>query len=145
MSDESKRQIHPVRLAAFMLIGAAIALCFWAPIKDDVTGWQNLRRLVSAVVGAFVGGAIELSVRPVLHRSFLETRRGTWIIVTVFLIYPLSIGPAALLVKSAHWLAEPGQIVYGPLSWTSRNCRPVNDALGCYLQLWGRGTPVPNN
>ena len=37
-----------------MLIGAAIALCFWASLKDDVTGWQNFVRFVSAVVGAFL-------------------------------------------------------------------------------------------
>jgi hypothetical protein len=139
MSDEPKRQPHPVRLASFMLIGAAIALCFWAPLKDDVTGWQNFVRFVSAVTGAFIGGATELSVRPLLRGSFLETRRATWIIA-VFVIYPLSIGPAAGLEDAARtpWLGGPLQIIYGPADSAFQLCRPVNQAYGWYLGLWLR-------
>jgi hypothetical protein len=137
MSDEPKRQPHPVRLASFMLIGAAIALCFWAPIKDDVTGWQNFMRFVSAVVGAFIGGATELSVRSLLRGSFLETRRATWIIA-VFVIYPLSIGPAASLadVARTRWLTVPLQIIYGPANLAFQICSPVNKAYSWYIGLW---------
>jgi hypothetical protein len=122
-----------------MLVGAAIALCFWVPFEDDVTGPQNFVRFVSAVAGAFIGGATELSMRPLLRGSFLETRWATWIIA-VFVLYPLSIGPAASLedVARTPWVTGPLQVIYGPANSAFQIYRPVDKAYGWYLGLWVR-------
>ena len=58
----------------------------------------------------------------------------------MFVIYPLSIGPAAGLEACCRtpWLAGPLQIIYGPADSAFQHCRPVNQAYGWYLGLWLR-------
>ncbi|HEV3298854.1 MAG TPA: hypothetical protein VG055_04410 [Planctomycetaceae bacterium] len=56
-----------------------------------------------------------------------------WALLAVFVLYPLSMGPA--------WRIAPGSdfnvTMYSPVFWASRYCRPMGDAASQYLRLWG--------
>ena len=58
------------------------------------------------------------------------------VLVSLFLpvLYVLSIGPAAWLVKrtDAQWICA----IYYPLGLLGEYCQPLNDALEWYMKLW---------
>jgi hypothetical protein len=61
----------------------------------------------------------------------------TSLFCAVFIVYPLSIGPAYRInltnhPKAAHMLGA----VYAPLLWVAGKSRPINDALVGYVKLW---------
>jgi hypothetical protein len=54
---------HPIRLAFFMLLGAAIGLLFPRPIGNGLDPWIRYAWFVHAFVGSLIGLCIELYVR----------------------------------------------------------------------------------
>jgi hypothetical protein len=59
-----------------------------------------------------------------------------WLVMALFLAYPLSLGPVVKFYRSRQ---VPGTvfILYAPLEYVDRHCRPVHRAIDWYLHLWG--------
>ena len=78
-----------------------------------------------------------------------RSRASFWrMLVVVFVLYPLSVGPVAWLVVYDQSGSANGvyQVVYWPFNWGSRYCEPLSRVYGTYHWLWtrsetGRKTP----
>jgi hypothetical protein len=59
-----------------------------------------------------------------------------WALLALFVLYPLSIGPATLFCHRAHigdaWLAIP----YGPIKWAMDSNQSIDSAFRAYVGLW---------
>jgi len=53
------------------------------------------------------------------------------------IVYVLSIGPAWWLYRRGY-LSDSAAIVYAPLRLLGNNCKPIEDALRWYIDLWGQ-------
>jgi hypothetical protein len=71
-----------------------------------------------------------------------------WVLFAVFVLYPLSIGPAySLMYRAASRRAfQTYCAFYAPLISASLHCRPLNQVIDWYGRLWIRSdytAPVP--
>ncbi len=75
------------------------------------------------------------------RRSEQESGRSIWtwlmLIWCAFILYVLSIGPTAALVKNAGWpTIEVALSVYAPVIWLYEHT-PLKGPLDAYVRLWG--------
>jgi hypothetical protein len=64
----------------------------------------------------------------------------TAIVAAVFLLYPMSVGPVALLLKLGVIPASAEPVVralYAPLSWLGDRSSLLTAFVRWYLELWG--------
>jgi hypothetical protein len=59
-----------------------------------------------------------------------------WIPVLVFIVYPLSLGPAVLLARKQPATEPALSVVYAPLGALIDHCPPVQKFLDAYVHLW---------
>jgi hypothetical protein len=58
------------------------------------------------------------------------------ILFFVLVEYLLGIGPAAVLAKGNPAAAQLLEVIYFPLGWLGQRCRPFEDVLAWYMELW---------
>jgi hypothetical protein len=59
-----------------------------------------------------------------------------WIIVLVLIVYPLSVGPAAMLAWKQPATAPALSAIYFPLEKLVRSCEPLTEFFDAYMSLW---------
>jgi hypothetical protein len=69
------------------------------------------------------------------HDPKLSLRFLIWIAVVLFVIYPLSVGPAVLLLHRTS--PESIQVIYAPLGYLHQHVPIARVMLDGYLRLWG--------
>lgn len=60
-----------------------------------------------------------------------------WFVVIVFIIYPLGIGPAAVLHKACPPARPAIEAAYKPMTLLADRCPPFRNMLISYVSLWG--------
>jgi hypothetical protein len=58
------------------------------------------------------------------------------LLVCLPVLYVLSCGPATWLNEHRYISAETMKAIYDPLGWACVNCKPLQDAVGWYLDFW---------
>jgi hypothetical protein len=60
-----------------------------------------------------------------------------WFFFILFIVYPLSIGPAALLHEKAPFARPAIEAAYAPITLVCNHCRPIQKAFEWYLiNVW---------
>jgi hypothetical protein len=68
--------------------------------------------------------------RPALSGAFL------WIGVLLFIVYPLSLGPAVLLARNHPATGPALSVIYAPLLGLIENSPPVKKFFDAYMRSW---------
>jgi hypothetical protein len=95
--------------------------------------------LLLALSAGFIAFCVWLTVRIVNRKERWAKRTALALGIATFL-YPLSIGPAVLVLDRAgypKWVMEPYRQIYAPIHWLVVNGpQPIRDALEWYGDLW---------
>lgn len=59
-----------------------------------------------------------------------------WLSVLVFIVYPLSIGPAVVLYEKHPSMDAIFEVLYAPLVALTENCPPLEEFFDGYVRFW---------
>ena len=91
---------------------------------------------------------IWLAVRIVNRREARAKRLAVALLVTLFIVYPLSSGPAVWIEARmpAPWMFDAVDSLYRPLNWVYRHApQPILDAMDWWVKVWKAHRPAVGN
>lgn len=57
-------------------------------------------------------------------------------LVAVLILYPLTIGPACLIIHRSGYVMVEAPLAYCPIGWAARRFRWIDGSLEWYIRLW---------